>query len=198
MPSAAQLIRRDHKKVESLFEKFDKAKKIEAKKKVCEQVIQELEVHATIEEEIFYPAVRKHLGEEDLLEEAKKEHQEAKEIMAELKQDDLEDEEFESKFGELVEGVQHHVEEEENELLPKAEESDMDLQGYGEEIAQRKEQLLKQMSKSKGAKQTSKSGGSKSQTSKSTASKSTASKKKSTGRKAKSGGSGRRRSGRAA
>ena len=70
MPSATKLIKQDHKKVEGLFEKFDKAKNSGAKQRVCEQVIQELEVHAKIEEEIFYPAVRKHLGEEDLLEEA--------------------------------------------------------------------------------------------------------------------------------
>ena len=174
MPSATQLIKRDHKKVEGLFEKFDKAKSSDAKQRVCEQVIQEIEVHAKLEEEIFYPAVRKHLGEEDLLDEAKQEHQQAKKIIAELKKADAEDEEFDSKFAELVECIQHHVEEEEGELLPKVEESDMDLQGYGGEMVDRKEQLLKQTSKS------------------------ASSQKNAGGRKAKSGGRGRKRSGRAA
>ena len=142
MASATQLIRRDPKKVEGLFEKFDQQKKPEGKKKICEQVIEELEIHTKLEEEIFYPAVRKHLGEEDLLGEAKQEHQEAKDIIAELKTLDAEDGEMESKFAELVESVKHHVEEEEGELLPKVEESDMDLNGYGEEMAERKKELL--------------------------------------------------------
>ena len=73
MPSATQLIRRDHKKVEGLFDKFDQAKKADAKKRICKQVIQELEIHTKLEEEIFYPAVRNHAGEEDMLEEAKQE-----------------------------------------------------------------------------------------------------------------------------
>lgn len=182
MPSATQLIKRDHKKVEGLFDRFDKAKTASAKKKVCEQVIQELEVHAKLEEEIFYPAVRKHIGEEDMLDEAKQEHQQAKEIIAQLKKIDAEDEEFESKFAELVESVQHHVEEEEGEMLPKVEESDMDLQEYGDEMSQRKNELLKQLGASSGKSQSGRG---------------RTAKKKTTGRKAKSG-SGRRRSGRAA
>jgi hypothetical protein len=173
MASATQMIRRDHKKVEGLFEKFDQAKKAEAKKKICDQVIEELEVHAKLEEEIFYPAVRKHIGEEDMLDEAKQEHQQAKKIMAELKSADAEDESFEENFSELVDAIKHHVEEEEGEMLPKAEESEMDLEGYGEEMAQRKKELLGQPTKKQG------------------------NQKKSSGRKPKSGNA-RRRSGRAA
>lgn len=188
MPSATQLIKRDHKKVEGLFQKFEKAKTAGAKKKLCEQVIEELEVHTKLEEEIFYPAVRKHVGEEEMLQEAKQEHQEAKQIIARLKKADAEDDEFDSTFEELVESVKHHVEEEEGEMLPKAEESDMDLQEYGGEMAERKNELLKQMAKSNGAargRSTAKGQGGKGRTSK----------KKTGGRKSKSG---RRRSGRAA
>jgi hemerythrin HHE cation binding domain-containing protein len=172
MPSATQLIRRDHKKVDGLFNKFTETKKPDGKQRICEQVIQELEIHAKLEEEIFYPAVRKHVGEEDMLEEAKQEHQQAKEIMRELKKMKAGDEQFEDKFSELVEGVKHHVEEEEGEMLPKAEESEMDLQDIGEQMTERREELLEQM-QSKSA--PPKSGG---------------------GRKPKS--SGRRKSGRAA
>lgn len=189
MASATQLIRRDHKKVESLFGKFDKAKSTRAKKKICEQVIQELEVHAKLEEEIFYPAVRKHVGEEKMLQEAKQEHQEAKQIIARLKNADAEVDGFDGTFAELVESVQHHVEEEEGEMLPKAEESDMDLQECGEEMAERKSELLKQYAPARGA---SRSRGS----AKGKSTKGRASKKKVGGRKSKS--AGRRRSGRAA
>lgn len=144
MPNATQLIRRDHKKVDGLFTKFEQAKKPDAKQRICQQAIQELEVHAKLEEEIFYPAVKKHLGEEEMLQEAKEEHQEAKSIMAELKKMNADDEQFEEKFSELVEGVKHHVEEEEGEMLPKVEGSDMDLADIGEQMAERKEELLEQ------------------------------------------------------
>jgi hemerythrin superfamily protein len=148
MPSATQLIRRDHKKVEGLFGKFEQSKTANAKKRLVDQAIQELEVHAKLEEEIFYPAVRKHLGEEDMLEEAKQEHQQAKDIIRELKKMDAEDEQLEDKFTELMECVKHHVEEEEGELLPKADQSEMDLTDLGDEMAERKQELTQQMSKS--------------------------------------------------
>jgi len=144
MPNAIQLIKRDHKKVEGLFVKFEQAKNASAKQRICQQVIQELEVHAKLEEEIFYPAVKKHIGEEEMLQEAKQEHQEAKSIMAELRKMNAEDEQFEEKFSELVEGVKHHVEEEEGEMLPKVEQSDMDLAGIGEQLAERKQELVEQ------------------------------------------------------
>src|SRR5512145_1300323 len=141
MPSATQLIRRDHKKVEGLFGKFEQSKTANAKKRLVDQAIQELEVHAKLEEEIFYPAVRKHLGEEDMLEEAKQEHQQAKDIIRELKKMDAEDEQLEDKFTELMECGKHHVEEEEGELLPKADQSEMDLTDLGDEMAERKQEL---------------------------------------------------------
>jgi len=142
MPNATQMIRRDHKKVEGLFKKFDQAKTGSAKKRIADQVIDELEVHAKLEEEIFYPAVRKELGEEEMIDEAEKEHQQAKTIMQELKDMDGEDEsQLEEKFSELVASVQHHVEEEEGELLPRAEQSGMDLAEYGEQMAERKQEI---------------------------------------------------------
>jgi hemerythrin superfamily protein len=143
MPNAVQMIRQDHKKVEGLFKKFEQAKKSDAKKRIADQAIQELEVHAKLEEEIFYPAIRKEIGEEELLDEAKKEHQQAKELMRELKTMNGEDDELEEKFSELVEAIQHHVQEEEGEMLPKVEESEMDLADYGEQMSERKKELTK-------------------------------------------------------
>lgn len=153
MPSATQLIRRDHKKVDGLFDKFEQTKKADGKKRILDQVIQEIEIHAKLEEEIFYPAVRKQLGEEDLLDEAKQEHQQAKEIIGELKKLHGEDGQLEDKFSELVECIKHHVEEEEGELLPKVEESEMDLAEIGDELTERKQELMQQM-KAKSSKST--------------------------------------------
>jgi hemerythrin superfamily protein len=141
MPNAVQMIRQDHRKVEGLFKKFAQAKNNGARKRIADQVFQELEVHTTLEEEIFYPAVQKELGDEELIEEAEKEHQHAKDIIEELKTMDGEDEQFAEKFSELVDCIKHHVEEEESEMLPKAEESEMDLAHYGKQMSERKKEL---------------------------------------------------------
>jgi iron-sulfur cluster repair protein YtfE (RIC family) len=141
MPNAIQMIRQDHRKVEGLFKKFDQAKSNGVKKRICDQVIAELEVHTKLEEEIFYPAVRKKLGEQNMVEEAEQEHQQAKDIIQELKTMDGQDEQLEEKFSELVECIKHHVEEEQSEMLPKADESDMDLAHYGEQMTERKKEL---------------------------------------------------------
>jgi Hemerythrin HHE cation binding domain len=141
MPNAVQMIRQDHRKVEGLFKKFDQAKSNRARKRICDQVIGELEVHTKLEEEIFYPAVRQELGDEEMIEEAEKEHQQAKDIIQELKTMEAEDEQLEEKFAGLVECIKHHVEEEQSEMLPKAEESEMDLAHYGEQMSERKKEL---------------------------------------------------------
>jgi hemerythrin superfamily protein len=147
MPSATQLITRDHKKVDNLFKKFSDTKTARAKERVCKQVIEELEIHAKLEEEIFYPAVRQQLGEEEMLDEARQEHEQAKAILRELDNLAAKDERLEEKFSELVECIQHHVEEEEGELLPKVEDSRMDLSDIGEQMVERREELMRQASK---------------------------------------------------
>ena len=139
MPNAVEMLRRDHRKVEGLFKKFDQAKSKSAKKRICDQVIQELEVHTKLEEEIFYPAVQRELGDAEMIEEAKREHQQAKSIIQELKT--MDGQEIEQKFSELVEGIEHHVREEEDEMFPKVEESAFDLTQYGEQMSERKKEL---------------------------------------------------------
>jgi hemerythrin superfamily protein len=142
---ATQLLRRDHQRVDRLFDRFEQSNKPDAKQRICARVARELEIHSKLEEEIFYPAVEKHLGEEDLLQESSEEHQQAKEIIAELDHMSAADEQFEEKFAQLVEAIKHHVAEEEGEMLPKVEESDMDLWQIGEQMAERKEELLDEM-----------------------------------------------------
>ena len=142
MPNAVQLLKQDHKKVASLFEKYNKTKGQEAKQRIADQAMQQLEVHAQIEEQIFYPAVKKELNDGSLVSEALKEHRAVKELIDELKTMDVEDDEFEEKWAELVADVKHHVQEEESELLPQAEESEMDLADYGQQMAERKKELI--------------------------------------------------------
>ena len=149
MPNATQLLRQDHKKVEGLFKKFEQAKGMDAKRRFAAQAMSELEVHAQVEEEIFYPAVKRAIDETELVDEAEKEHQEAKSLISELKamkgQNNGEGDDFESKFSDLQEAIQHHVEEEEGEMFPKVEDSELDLTELGSEMADRKKELMQKM-----------------------------------------------------
>ena len=208
MPNATQMIRQDHKKVEGLFKKFEQTKGSQAKRRLAETAMAELEVHAALEEEIFYPAVKREVDDGSMVQEAMEEHQTVKQLISELKGMKEADDEFESQFSQLVENVQHHVQEEENEMLPKVEESELDLNSLGEQMSQRKQELqnggraTKKASnasssrKRAGSKSTArKSAGKKSASSKTAARRKTGSTKKSTGRKApkKSGSRSRRR-----
>lgn len=207
MPSATQMIRQDHKKVEGLFKKVEQTKGVQAKRRLAENAMAELEIHAALEEEIFYPAVKKEVDDgSSMVQEAIQEHQTVKQLIAELKGMGEANDEFESQFSQLVENVQHHVEEEENEMLPKVEDGELDLNSLGAEMAQRRQELQnggratkKRASPTSKRKTAAKSTGRKSTSKKSasskTAARKTASSKKSTGRKAtkKSGGGSRRR-----
>jgi hemerythrin superfamily protein len=208
MPSATQMIRQDHKKVEGLFKKFEQTKGAQAKRRLAENAMAELEVHAALEEEIFYPAVKREVDDGSLVQEALEEHQTVKQLISELRGMEEADDEFESQFSELVENVQHHVEEEENEMLPKVEESELDLNSLGQQMSERKQEMQnggRATKKTSNARSSRKSAGSKSRGRKSAGKKSTSSKttarktgtaKKTSGRKApakKSGSRSRRR-----
>jgi hemerythrin superfamily protein len=207
MPNATQMIRQDHKKVEGLFKKFEQTKGSQAKRRLAENAMAELEVHAALEEEIFYPAVKNEVDDgSSMVQEAIEEHQTVKQLISELKRMEEADEEFESQFSQLMENVQHHVEEEESEMLPKVEESELDLNSLGQQMAQRKQEMQnggRATKKASNAGSGRKSAGSKSTARKSagkkagskTAARKTGSTKKSTGRKAtkKSGSRSRRR-----
>jgi hemerythrin superfamily protein len=198
MPSATQMIRQDHKKVEGLFNKFEQTKGAEAKRRLAENAMAELEVHAALEEQIFYPAVEKDVEDaSSMISEAREEHQTVKQMIAELKGMEEADAEFESQFSELVENVQHHVEEEENEMLPKVEESGLDLNSLGDQMSKRRQELQnrggatkKRASassnrKSSGRKSTARKSTTKKSASSKTAARKTASSKKPTGSKSK-------------
>ncbi len=208
MPNATQMIRQDHKKVEGLFKKFEQTQGSQAKRRLAENAMAELEVHAALEEEIFYPAVKKEVDDgSSMVQEAIEEHQTVKQLISKLKGMQEADEEFESQFSQLMENVQHHVEEEESEMLPKVEESQLDLNSLGQQMAQRKQQMQnsgRATKKASNAAASRKSAASKSSARKTarkksagskTAARKTGSTKKNTGRKAtkKSGSRSRRR-----
>jgi hemerythrin superfamily protein len=140
------MIRADHQKVEDLYQRYaDLDGQWSAKQALVEQICQELEVHAKLEEEIFYPAVQTKLRDEgtDLVSEALKEHGEMKRLIGQLREQELAEADYDRTVYQLMAGVQHHVQEEEEEMLPHAEqEFGPDLDGLGFWMQQRKQELL--------------------------------------------------------
>jgi hemerythrin superfamily protein len=141
---AIALLEEDHRTVEKLFKDFEEAKGEGRKEKLARQICMELVVHTKIEEEIFYPACEGKI-EEDLLKEAKVEHDSAKLLITEIEAGDGQsDDYFDSKVHVLSEQVEHHVEEEEKELFPEVRKAEIDLNTLGEQMAERKLELMKE------------------------------------------------------
>lgn len=142
---AIQLLRADHRKVQGLFDEFEKARGDDKKAELAQEICAELKVHAQIEEEIFYPAAREALKEQDLIDEATVEHASAKDLIAQIEQARAGDELFDAKVTVLGEYIKHHVKEEHNEIFPKVKKSRLDLKALGRELAERKETLKAEM-----------------------------------------------------
>jgi hypothetical protein len=120
MPNAIDMLKADHEKVKELFHHYEAAgdRAHQKKKSIAEEVFTELEVHTILEEEIFYPAMK-------------------------LKSLDPKDERYDAKFKVLRENVEHHIEEEEEEMLPEAEEViGAQLQRLSRRMQERKEELM--------------------------------------------------------
>jgi hemerythrin superfamily protein len=121
--NAIELLKKDHQKVAVLFKQYESAGEDASSRKeeLFRRIKQELDIHARIEEEIFYPAVKQVPVEEarELVAEAAEEHNQVKTLLAELDGMGAEDERFDAKMKVLKEDVEHHVEEEENEMFPK-------------------------------------------------------------------------------
>jgi hemerythrin-like domain-containing protein len=143
---AAQLtdmLRKDHKKVKDLFKKFEKTTKSQEKEQIVETALMELEIHAELEEKLIYPAIRPKLKDEDLMDEALEEHHVVHAVIAELKKMKPGDERYDAKFTVLGELCKHHIKEEEEEMLPKAEKKrDIEWDSLYEQVMKRKDQLM--------------------------------------------------------
>jgi hemerythrin superfamily protein len=141
---AIALLKQDHRTVEELFEKFEKASGDGRKQSLAEEICLELSVHAEIEEEIFYPACEGKV-DEDLLKESYVEHDGAKLLIAEIMAGGpKEDEFYDAKVKVLSEEIEHHVEEEEKRLeglFAQARKAGLDMDALGEELAARKAEL---------------------------------------------------------
>jgi hemerythrin superfamily protein len=141
---AIAMLTAEHKEVKTMFEQYEKLgdRANAAKKKLADQICAALILHTTIEEEIFYPALRAASKDAaDLLDEAVVEHAGAKDLIAQIGEMDPEDDLYDAKVKVLGEQVEHHVGEEEGEMFPVAKKAKLDLVALGTEMAMRKEEL---------------------------------------------------------
>ena len=116
------LLKADHKKVAGIMDKLDSTTErgVKTREELFTQLKTELDVHARIEETIFYPELKKADETRDITLEAFEEHRLVKQLLGELNEMDKGDEQWTAKFTVLKESVEHHVEEEEGEMFPKA------------------------------------------------------------------------------
>jgi hypothetical protein len=157
--TAFTMLKSDHDKVKKLFTRFEKANPDE-KQDIAKEALEELKVHAAVEEQLFYPALRQEMQDEDgLMDEADEEHHVAKFLIAELEQMKGDEDHWEAKFTVLAENVRHHIKEEEGEIFSEAKSTDIDFVALGEQMAQLKQSFLeKGVPKDSEAKMVSQSG----------------------------------------
>jgi len=145
---ATAMLRADHKLVSGLFAQYEKTQSTSKKKQLVGQICTELSVHAQVEEEIFYPAVKEALHDHELVPEATVEHASLKSLISEVEGVEPDGEMFDAKIKVLSEYVKHHVKEEQTEMFPKAKATDLDMRELGARIAARKEVLLEERERS--------------------------------------------------
>ena len=145
-PDAIVMLKEDHRKVEGLFEQYEKARGRKAE--LAKQICLELTVHTMLEEELFYPACREAGVDEDKLDEAVVEHDSAKLMIAEIERGGPDDDFYDAKVKVLSEEIEHHVKEEEERggVFSQAKSKGVDLEALGEQMAARKKELLSQIS----------------------------------------------------
>jgi hemerythrin-like domain-containing protein len=141
---AIEMLKEDHAKVQKAFKEFEKMDRedTETMKQMVQTVCEELKVHTTLEEEIFYPAVREAIDDEDIMNEATVEHETAKMLIEQLENMGPEDPNYHATFTVLGEYVKHHVKEEEDEMFPQAKKTDLDFEELAQRMKERKQELL--------------------------------------------------------
>jgi hemerythrin superfamily protein len=134
--NALELLKQDHQKVKGLFQEIRKSSDRSKQKELFDKIDTELEIHTHIEETIFYPAIEEQEELKDMVAEALEEHHQAKELLEQLETLRADDHDFGSQLQQLMEAVEHHVEEEEGEMFPKIREvfDEDELQQLGEDL----------------------------------------------------------------
>jgi hemerythrin superfamily protein len=138
---AADMLRSDHEKVKGLFERFEKATDPALKDQLAGDIVTDLEIHEAIEEEIFYPAVRRATRAEDLMDVAEAQHQQANSLIVELQRKRASGKDYDALMTALSDAVREHIAKEESEMLPLAERSNVNFYRLGARMLARKQQL---------------------------------------------------------
>jgi len=143
---AFELLKADHREVEKMHKQYEKLVKDEAdadqRGELAARICMALTVHATVEEEVFYPPVRAAIDDDDIMDHADVEHDSAKDLIAQIEAMDPDDSHYDAKVTVLCEYVAHHVKEEEEEMFPKARKAkDLDFDALGAEMTARKAEL---------------------------------------------------------
>jgi hemerythrin superfamily protein len=141
---AIDMLKQDHEKVEQAFKEFEKMERddMEACRQLIMGVCEDLKAHTTLEEEIFYPAVREVIEDQDIMNEASVEHETAKMLIEQLENMQEDDPNYHATFTVLGEYVRHHVKEEEGEMFPAAKKSALDFDSLAERMRERRRELL--------------------------------------------------------
>lgn len=144
MVDALQMLRDDHRHVKDLFKQFEEADDTRTKGQIVAAALKALENHAALEEEIFYPVVRKEAdADSGEMDEAEEEHHVVKLLIGELRRMKPGAARYDAKFTVLAENVKHHIDEEESEMLPKAAELGTErMNELGAAMEKRKLQLM--------------------------------------------------------
>ena len=146
-PLAIELLMADHRKVEDLFEQFEKLKEKDdaSRVAVAQDICAELTVHAQVEEDLFYPWLRENLDETEMVSEAEVEHATVKQLIAQIQPVGEPDEAYDAQVKVLSEYIKHHVKEEEDEIFPEVASEEEELDELGQEMAARKSELMAEM-----------------------------------------------------
>jgi hemerythrin superfamily protein len=139
---AITVIKSDHDRLKTWFDEYEASDKPADRKKIVEEVLMTLKLHAVMEEEIFYPAVRPHVGATKM-NESDEEHHVARVLIAELDAHAGDQGHLDAKFKVLVENIRHHIDEEEEQVLPKAQEMKIDFEALGRQMIARRGELLR-------------------------------------------------------
>jgi hemerythrin superfamily protein len=148
---AIEILKEQHDKVKRAFKEFEKLGRedTEAQQQLVQTTCEDLKLHTTLEEELFYPAAREAIDDEDILNEAQVEHETAKMLIEQLENMGADDPNFHATFTVLGEYVMHHVKEEEGEMFPQVKKSDLDLEELGSRMRQRMQELVGAMQEEK-------------------------------------------------
>lgn len=147
--NAIELLITDHENVRRLFDEYEELADDEAdeedRKALADEICAMLTVHSMLEQEVIYPAAREAVDDQEQLDEAEAEHQQIDDLIAEIQEMEPSDASYDDKLTLLSEQVEHHVREEEDELFPMMEASELDLDELGRALAERRAELLEEL-----------------------------------------------------